>query len=272
MISNFYELSTWVEINFKNLDKITFENQENEIYRNSDFGLNKKQRKVNLAKAKKYTKIINTISWIIGISTWLTPIFYNFQIMLCASLPILGLVIHKSSKGLIRLDEAPNSPYPNIHSTLIIPSLILLIRALEDFIILNYSIFLNLFLLISIIFSVAILKNLSLKYSLKKTITYVTFLGVLIISGSYTYGIITITNAIFSSNTPVKHKVVILDKRISSGKNTSYYLKLDKWGTHDKIDEISVNKKLYDTKKIGSSINVFSKIGVYNIPFYYIEE
>ena len=77
------------------------------------------------------------------------------------------------------MDEKPNSPYPNIHSTLIIPSFTLLIRALVDFTIFDYSNLWSLILTIIAMFGVLILKDSNVQYDFKKGLTYLTVLGTL---------------------------------------------------------------------------------------------
>jgi len=173
-VGRFGELLSWSEQQFNNLDLDEFVSEEKEILENKEFGRTQEEREDSLVKAKKTTKIINTISWIVALSTWFYPHFYQIQIILCAILPIIGLFIYKTSKGLIRLDEKPNSPYPNIHSTLIIPSLTLLIRALVDFTIFDYSNLWSLILTIIAVFGVLILKDSNVQYDFKKGLTYLT--------------------------------------------------------------------------------------------------
>lgn len=269
-VGSFGELLSWSEQQFNNLDLEEFVSEEKEILENKEFGRTQEEREDSLVKAKKTTKIINTISWIVALSTWFYPHFYQIQIILCAILPIVGLIIYKTSKGLIRLDEKPNSPYPNIHSTLIIPSLTLLIRALVDFTIFDYSNLWSLILTIIAMFGVLILKDSNVQYDFKKGLTYLTVLGTLLISGAYAYGLLITTNAAFDESEPITYDTKILNKRISSGKSTTYYLELDKWGPQSKIDEVSVAKDIYNSKEIGDKAVVYFNNGLYKIPYYFV--
>ncbi|MEP3837628.1 MAG: hypothetical protein ABJM36_08270 [Algibacter sp.] len=269
-VGGFDELLSWSEQHFNDLDLEEFKNDEQEILENREFGMTAKESEHNLLKAKKTTKIINIISWIVALSTWFYPRYYQIQIILCAVLPIIGLIIFKNSKGLIRLDEKPNSPYPNIHSTLIIPSLTLLIRALTDFEILDYS---GLWIPVSSLIMVIgflIMNDSYVHYNFKKGHTYLTVFGVLILAGSYGYGLLITTNAAFEDAEPIVYDVGILNKRISSGKSTSYYFELEKWGPHNKIDEVSVSKNIYNSKEVGDKAVVCFNTGLYKIPYYFV--
>lgn len=269
-VGRFGELLEWSEQQFNNLDLDEFINEENEILENNEFGRTQEEREDRLAKAKKTTKAINTISWIVALSTWFYPHFYQTQIVLCAILPIVGLIIYKISKGLIRLDEKPNSPYPNIHSTLIVPSLTLLIRALVDFTVFDYSNLWLPILTIVAVFGILILMDSNIQYDLKKGLTYLTILGTLIIIGAYAYGLLITTNVTFDESEPIVYNVKILDKRISSGKSTTYYLELEKWGPQNNIDEVSVTKDIYNSKEIGDKAVVYFNNGLYKIPYYFV--
>ncbi|WP_183822356.1 hypothetical protein [Algibacter amylolyticus] len=269
-VGGFGELLSWSQQFFDDLDVEEFKNDEQEILENRAYGMTPKERTDNLLKAKKTTNIINVISWIVALSTWFYPKYYQIQIILCGMLPIIGLIIFKTSKGLIRLDEKPNSPYPNIHSTLIIPSLTLLIRALTDFQILDYS---GLWVPVStlvLVIGYIFMNDAYVHYNFKKGSTYLTLLGVFMLGSSYAYGLIITTNGAFEEADPMVYDVGILSKRISKGKTTSYYLELEKWGPQNEIDEVSVSKNIYNSKKVGDKAVVYFNTGLYKIPYFFV--
>lgn len=89
-VGKFGELREWCEQQFANLDLEEFVNEEKEILEDEEFGRTQEERDYRLTKAKKTTKTINTISWIVALSTWFYPHFYEIQIVLCGLLPIVG--------------------------------------------------------------------------------------------------------------------------------------------------------------------------------------
>jgi hypothetical protein len=271
-VSKFGELRAWSEQKFKNLDLAEFVNEEKEILENDEYGSTHEEREYKLARAKKTTKIINTISWIVAISTWVYPHFYKIQILLCGILPIIGLIIYKTSNGLIRLDEKPNSVHPNLLSALLLPSCALMIRALMDFTIFDFS---NLWIpviVIILVFGLSVLKGLKVEYNLKKGVTYLAILGMLMYGGMYAYGLLITTNVAFDESQPTVYKAKVLDKHTSSGKTTTYYLKLSEWGPQKEIDDVSVAKNIYKSKEIGDTAVVYFNNGLYKIPYYMVIE
>lgn len=269
-VGRFGELREWCEQQFANLDIEEFVNEENEILENEEFGRTQEERDYRFTKAKKTTKTINTISWIVALSTWFYPHFYEIQIVLCGLLPIVGLIIYRTSNGLIRLDEKPNSAYPNILSTLYIPSCALMIRALMDFTIFDYSNIWKPALAIFVLFSLIVLKGAKVEYNFKKGVTYLAIFGMLMFGGMYAYGLLITTNVVFDESQPSAYKAEILDKRISSGKTTTYYFELSKWGPKTEIDDVSVSKEIYNSREIGDSAVVYFNHGLYKIPYYFV--
>ena len=269
-VGRYRELLSWSEQNFENLDLEEYVDEEKEILSNEEYGRSKEEREYKLAKAKRTTKLINTISWVVALSTWFYPHFYQIQIILCGLLPIIGLIIYKSSKGLIRLDEKPNSAYPNLFSTLFLPSCALAIRALMDFTIFEYLNLWKPILAVIIVLGFLIFKGSNDQYGLKSGTTYLVALGVLVFGGMYSYGLLITTNAAFDESEPTIYKVKVLDKRISSGKNRSYYLELSEWGPQKKIEEVSVSKNLYKSMEKGDSAVVYFNKGLYEIPYYMV--
>jgi hypothetical protein len=271
-VGKFGELRAWSEQKFENLDLEEFVNEEKEILENDEYGRTQEEREYKLTRAKNTTKILNTISWIVALSTWSYPHFYQVQILLCGILPIIGLIIYKTSNGLIRLDEKPNSAHPNILSTLFIPSCALMIRALMDFTIFDYSNLWKPAIVIFFVFGLIVLKGSKIEYNFKKGVTYLAILGMLMFGGMYAYGLLITTNVAFDESQPTVYKAKVLDKHTSSGKSTTYYLKLSEWGPQKEIDDVSVAKDIYKSKEIGDTAVVYFNNGLYKIPYYIVIE
>lgn len=271
-IERFAEIRAWSEQHFKNLDIEESVNEKKEILENEKYGSTEEERELRLTKIKKTTKYINTISWIVSLSTFFYPHFYQIQILLCGLMPIIGLIIYKNSKGLIRLDEKPNSVHPTIIWTLFMPSCALYIRALLDFNIFDYSNLWKPALVIFFVFGYLMLKGSKTEYNFKNIFTYIGISGMLIFGSMYAYGFLITTNAVFDNSQPTVYKAKILDKRTSSGKTTTYYFKLSEWGPQKEIDEVYVVKDIYKRKEIGDTAIVYFNNGLYKIPYYIVIE
>jgi len=271
-VGRFWELRDWAERKFTDLDVEEFVNDEKELLKNEEFGRTQEEREYRIKKAKQITKTINTISWIVALSAIFYPHFYKTQIVLCALLPIVGLFISFTSKGLIRLEGKSNSAYPDILISFFIPSCALMVRALLDFAIFDYSNFVKPALAIFVLLSILLFKGAKVEYNFKKGVTYLAIFGIFMLTGMYTYGLLISTNALFDNSKPTVYKAKILNKRISSGKTTTYYLELDKWGLQKEVDDVSVTKDIYYNHEIGDTAVVYFRHGLYKIPHYFVTQ
>ncbi|MCL3781879.1 hypothetical protein EMN47_15955 [Prolixibacteraceae bacterium JC049] len=262
------QLFHWATSNFRNLDQEEVKQDTSDILENEDYGYNIEQREHQLLKTRKKTKALNGISLAIGLVTMLFPHYYQEQIIICAILPIIGLILLKSSKGLIRLDDKPNSAHPDLHSTFFFPSSALTIRALMDYNVFNYEHFWKPALLIFSLLIVIVFFKSKARYNFKKASGYLAILAVLIFGGLYSYGLIITTNAIFDQSVTTTYNAKILDKHKSSGKTTTYYLELTPWGPQTQTEDVSVSKQVYNSQKIGDSTTIYFRSGFFQIPYY----
>ena len=271
-VGKYSQLANWANSTFKNLDFEEIAQDTADILENVEYGRNTEEREYKLESTRKKTKILNTISLIIGLGTLFFPHFYKVQIITCAILPILGLILLKSSKGLIKLDDTPNSAHPNLLGTLFTPSAALMIRAIMDFNVFNYEKFWKPALLLFASLTFLLFFKSEVKYNFKKVVSYLAILGMLMFGSMYAYGFLITTNVIFDNSNPNTYKAKVIDKHISSGKSTTYYLKLDSWGPQTEIEDVSVSKQIYKTKEIGDSAIVYFNNGLFEIPYYLIIE
>ncbi|MCB9051662.1 MAG: hypothetical protein H6556_19685 [Lewinellaceae bacterium] len=141
-----------------------------------------------------------------------------------------------------------------------------------DFTIFDYSNFWKPAIVIFFVFGLLVLKGSKVEYNFKKGVTYLAILGMLMFGGMYAYGLLITTNVVFDESQPTVYKAVVLDKHTSSGKTTTYYLKLSEWGPQKEIDDVSVARDIYKSKEIGDSAIVYFNNGLYKIPYYIVIE
>ena len=264
------ELAGWAADNFPDLDAAEYLAEEKEILENREFGNTGRDREAGLIKARRTAKILNTASWAIALSTWIYPRCYSVQVVACAALPLTGIVVRKASKGLIRFDEKRNSAFPNLMSTLFIPSCVLALRAIMDYNVFDYTGIWKPAAAVFLVFCFLVLKDRNTGYDFRKAVAYLYISMILIFAAMYSYGFTITTNAVFDRPEPETYVAEVLDKRTSSGKTTTYYLKLGQWGPQKNIKEVSVSSEIYKSKKQGDKAVIRFRHGLYGIPFYYV--
>jgi len=270
-IGGYSEILHWLVQNFPDLDIQNAIIEEQEICNDETIGWTKEIREEKLIKAKQTSKFIN---WAAGLSaawTFFYPTPYQYSILTAMVIPIIALAVVKLSNGLIRVDEKKGSAYPSVIYAFIYPSLGLMLRAVLDYDIFDYS---NVWLTVTII-TLAFLFLLLFKQkeiTFKKKLDFLTVSSLALFLFAYSFGTVIHTNCYYDKSEQKHFTAKVLDKRIGSGKSTSYYLKLSTWGQQDEIDEVSVGKGFYNRIEIGDEVNIYFRNGKLLIPWFIVTD
>lgn len=269
-IGGYHEILTWLTTKYENLDIKNAQAEEQEILNYENVGWSREIREEKLSNAKKISKIIN---WLGGISfawTLFYPKPYDYAVLSALIIPIIALIAVKSS-GLIRIDQKNGSAYPSIIYALIFPSMGLMARALFDYDIFDYS---NVWLkttLVSVTFIFILLINQK-EITFRKKQDFLTISSLIMFLFAYGFGTVIYLNCNLDKSEPEHFTATIIDKRVSTGKHTSYYLKLTAWGKQKEVDEVSVSKGLYKRVEIDNEINIYFRNGKFEIPWYIVTD
>ncbi|GAB0155409.1 hypothetical protein CHRYSEOSP005_06700 [Chryseobacterium sp. Alg-005] len=226
---------------------------------------------------------IHNLNWLewsaIFFSIWFIfyPKPYEFLLIILLLFPIVGILlngIHQPSIiTLVKIskDENGNDEY-DVADFIDIISWAILIRVIIDY---DFESFLSLIipgavafvLVVIILFSTHQLIASSTK---NKWWIYCSLLfNIFVYSYAGTYAI----NCTFDNSKPQVYKTTILSKRISEGRrSTSYLVEITPWGNRSEKEEISISKTQFGKLYVGDHINVDIKKGLFNIPWYYVED
>lgn len=265
------EIKEWLSHNFSDLDIVQANMERDEILKNQEFGSNTEEREAKLTKAFQTAKILNWIGGSIGAWTLFFPTPYEYAILASILFPIICLIIIKYHKGLIRVDERKGTAYPTIFWAIFASAMGLLIRGLLDFHISDYS----KIWLPSVIILLAYLAVLCIgnkEFTRNDSKINLTILGFAIFIYAYSYSLVVTLNCIYDKSQPILYNSTVLNKRISTGKTKTYYLKLTPWGTAKEAEEVSVSRDLYDKLEYNEKVNIYFMKGRFEIPWYEITE
>lgn len=271
-ISQFYgnkgSLNKWLFKNFRDLDEIQSEEDTTEILQNPEFGDTVDDRNQKLATAQKVSKTLNAISFAMAFWVFIWPSPYQWVIVITMILPIAAFVAIHLFKGLIRVDGKQGSGYPNLHTSIIFPSMILALRAFIDYEVLSYDNFWLKGIIIAVV-SAGMLLSASNELDIKKVRHLLTALVFGIIMFCYSYGALIHINCFYDDGNPLVHSKKVLSKRKSTGKHTRYYVEIKDWMSSDLV-EVPVDSDLYEALDIGDQIRILEKSGKLDIPWYYV--
>jgi len=87
----------------------------------------------------------------------------------------------------------------------------------------------------------------------------------------YGWGLIAQANALLDTSPARIFQVAVTGKHVSSGKTTTYYLRLEPWGPATTSQDVSVPSSLYDYADVGVTVCVVLYPGALRIPWYEVE-
>ncbi len=172
-------------------------------------------------------------------------------------------------KGLIRIDEKKGSAYPTIFFAILMTSCGLFLRALLDYDIFDYSNIWTPSVIIGVVMITIVVFGTK-EFKFQKAKDYFSVLSLTIFFFGFGYGSIVTLNCMYDESIPQTFQSQVIEKRISSGKRTTYYLELSAWGTQTESDDVSVSEELYESLELDDNVNIYLKKGLFEIPWFMI--
>lgn len=133
------EILLWLNQHFLDLDIQNGIAEQQEILNDETLGWTTEEREKKLIKAKQTAKLVNWAAGLTAAWTFFYPTPYQYCIGATILIPVFALIVVKFTDGLIRVDEKNGSAYPSVIYAFIFPSLALMLRALFDYDIFDYS-------------------------------------------------------------------------------------------------------------------------------------
>lgn len=268
-IGNYNELVLTLGGIIPDLDFIEQTEAFDELINDDRLGYNEIERIAKIDKLKKISKIINIVSIGASIIFIFFPKWYLYQFFIVSFIPIAVIFIFKYTNGLIRIEEVKNDVYPSMFFSLFLSVMAVFLRALLDINIYNYdNIWLNVIIITIVLLVIfySLIQNVPTK-STKKIIVLVSIIFIFL----YSYGNFILIDYLFDKSKPTIYHSKIIDKHISSGKTTTYYLTPSAWATQTESDNVSVSEDQYENINIGDSINIYLYKGFFNVQYFEIE-
>ena len=262
-VENSNELIAWVAENFQDLNAKAREEAEEIILTNKKFGETNYHREQKLKIAKRFTFIFNTIAFILAILGFFYPHPYKFIITLLIIFPLFAILLPLITKGLIRFTTGVIGANPLTFPAYLGASSALLIRAILDSRLVEFTATIIPFLFVSLIIFALIFiyeKNYSKKL--------IDILIIFPFAMFYGYGLTDQTNYLLDKSEPQLFEAIILEKE--ENKYFSY-VKVTEWGPITTENEIKIIKSKFDTIQKGDTITIVVKKGALKIPWYYVQ-
>jgi hypothetical protein len=263
------EILSWLSQHYPDLDEQRALSEKEEILANYELGYSVEQREEKLAAARKRSKTLNWAGGVVAIWTIFFPVPYEAAIVATLVVPLLCILSSKYSGGLIRLQEEKGSAYPSVFSGLFFPSLAIGLRAVLDYNILQYgNAWKGALLVAAGLMTFLLVRSKEFLFRSPKKYGIVFFFAVL--SLIYGFGAVVTVNCTWDRAAPTVYHAQVTEKRVSSGKTTTYYATLTPWGPQADVDDVAVSKEMYNRLQKGDDVRVYFRRGLFSIPWFFI--
>lgn len=257
-------LDAWINA-LPDLDLLEREASEAKLLADPAFGSNPQERLARLARARGFSKVVNGATVAALAWAYLYPHPYALAIGLLAVLPWCAVLIVMLSRGLIAFDARRNDARPNVAMLLLLPGIVLGLRAMLDVHVLDlmpvfvYGFIASLPLLLSAWMTAP--KDAAKPWGFPLTL-------LLLVALPYGGGGLLLADVGLDHQPAQTFPTHVLRKYISTGKHSSPHLVLAPWGPRVAGEDMSVNRAYYAHVDEGSSVCMSLHPGALGMPWY----
>lgn len=264
-------LKQWFVDRYPDLDVQEQQQEEEILLQDHTLGRTTEEREEKLHKARRTAKVLNVASGTAAAWLFLQPQPYLWATTACLLLPLASIPLLWLHSGVLRPDEKKNSAYPSLALTLFIPSLVLMLRVLLDFEILNYDLLWPRAVTVAALFGLGLLVG-SHDFVFQGPSRWSAGLAILAYAALYGFSATAAYNCAFDTGRPTAYEVKVLEKHYSSGKTTTYYLKVAPWGPRTEAEDVTVTEEYYAQTEPGTNVQIYLMPGNLQVPWFTVAE
>ncbi len=248
---------------FPDLDEKANAEDLSDILQDGNLGITGEDRLESLKRMRRAARAVNALGVVLGLLGLFRPRPYGLVTALLAAYPFAALAAVPLSRGLIRFDVRQKDIRPSILTAVLMPIVALMLRALLDFNVLSWDRFWTPFAFLTVLLMAAFLaahKGIRLNPG--------AVAAALFFFALYGFGSALTLNALKTEDPPEVYSARVLDKRVSSGKTTSYFLKLSPWGPRNGEKDVRVARRVYEKYGPGDEVRVYVLEGLLGIRWF----
>jgi hypothetical protein len=241
---------SWIA-SLTNLDATEQRQSETEILENSEFGATAEDRARALARARWTGYALSAIAIPLVAGGYVIPDPPGIVILLLLAMPWVALAADTMGQGLFSVVPARNDAHPSLFLALLIPGVVLAMRALYDDPMLEWELPIGAGLIAGGVFALVLaLADRGVLDSPGK------FLVVLPFAIAYGFGAVAAANAWLDSAPAAVKEVAVMGKHRTYGRHSSFYLQVEPWGPRTTAQDVSVSFPLYNAALPGGTVCV----------------
>lgn len=242
-------LDAWLAA-LPDLDALERARAEQELLRSLELGASEAERREVLDRARRWSRLLSVLAGAAAVWGFLRPRPYAAAIAVLALIPAATWALVLARRGVYSLTGERNDPRPQVVLPLLVPGCVLMLRALLDLGVLDVE----RPLLWTVIACVPVGALFAASDPGIKHRALVIPLLTLLCGGSWIWGTLVFANALLDRSPSVSYPATVLGKQVTSGKHTTYTLRLSPWGPRAQAEGVDVPRALYDTVRVGDRV------------------
>lgn len=246
------------------LDAADQVNAEGEILRTDAFGATEARRWARFQQAVRVARWPNALALLTLVWGLFYPRPYEMAMAVTVLTPWLAIETLRRHKGLIRLDGPTNDVYPSIGAALILPGMVLSMRVLLDWQIVNWvpGLVGGFGIATLMLF---ILLQLDLEARRRALASSLLFLFLI----PYGYSALTLASCLWGNQEIEQFTARVVSKRVASrSSGPDYLLEVKPWGHRSEVNEVSAVRSLYDQLTVGDQACIAVRPGALSIAWF----
>ena len=257
--------AAWIDA-LPDLDALDLQASEAAIESNAELGNTPEERLARLAAARQWARALTLASWAVAAWGYVYPRPYTLAVLALALLPWVAIVFTARSGGLYRFDTRRNDARPSLAMPLCVPGFVLLMRALQDFGMLDWPRAVCFAAVAALAIGWAALQS-----DTRARAQPAVAVSVLLALCAYGVGVVVTGNDLLDDRPGNDYRVEVLSRYMSrGGRSTSYHLVLAPWGPRRQPQAVSVTRPLYAAVPPGSSVCIHQGPGALGISWYVV--
>jgi hypothetical protein len=259
-------LQRWLS-GLRDLDQADHAAGERELLARTDLGATPELRRAAVERWRRPAQIANALGFVIPAWAWLFPRPFDLALSVCALAPLAAIGLVAASRGVVTLGETSRSePRPGVPG-LLFAGFGIMIRALLDLHLIDWSLSLALGAATGAIFTV-IARRVD-PHALSGRVA-VGFLW--LAASAYAWGLVAEANSLFDRAAPQTFRTRVVDKYESAGeRHTSWNLTFAPWGPVKTQGAEDVGRRVYDRLNKGDIACVSLHPGALRIRWYEVD-
>lgn len=259
-------LDSWLAA-IPDLDALDRRRAEAELLQAPGLGATEAERRNALARARRIARgatwgSAGVVAW-----GWFAPRPYGAAIAALALVPAAALALLLVHRGRYTIERRRNDARPGLEVPVLLPGLVLMLRSMLDFHVVDF----RPLLVATAAGTLLLVALVSAGDPALRRRWYLLPVMALLLT-AYPYGGLAEANALLDRSEPEVFQVRVIGKRISSGKHTSYDLRLAPWGPYDAPEEVDVGRARYQRIAVGDSVCVLLSRGALGARWYQVDE